>query len=189
MPRSARVPLVCAMALCLVAGLSGGAQSKVKPNSENNKKLGPRENAGQFMGYPTPTYQWHGCKLTATVNNGAPPIPGAPARAKGNRQKAVTFTVNKAAPPYFKWKVNPGYRICGVQATVELTNPTVQSDLLAEAGYTSGSATGSTAPNGRETIKVHIAKNAINREQFAGYEGKTYSISVIEDLTVFVKKT
>jgi hypothetical protein len=187
MPGRTRLPLLVLAALALTAGLAGGAQSKVKLNSENNKKLGPRDNPGQFMGYPSPTYQWHGCTKTATVNNGRPPTPGAPARPRGNRQSAVTFTVNRAAPPYFRWKAKAGYRICGVQATVELSNPQVRSDLLAEVGYTSGSATGSTAGNGKETIRVRIAKNDINHQNFREFEGKTYSISVIQDLTVFVK--
>ena len=175
------------LALCLVALLTGAASAKVRLNSENNKRLGPRDNAGQFMGYPSPTYQWHGCTRTATANNGTPPQQGAPARPRGNRQSAVKFTLNRAAPPYFKWKANPGWRICGVQVTVQLDNPTVRSTLLAEAGYTSGLFAGSTAPNGRETIKVFIARNAINHSQYAEYEGKSYTMSVIEDITVFVK--
>ena len=180
--------LLLAVAL-LLAALPAVAPAKVKLNSENNKRLGPRQSVGEFLGYPTPTYQWHGCTKTATANNGQPPEQGAPARPRGNTQRAVTFTTNRAAPPYFRWKANKGWRICGVQATVLLTNPTVRSLLLAEVGYTSGIASGSTAANGKETVQVKIARNAINHSQFRAYEGKTYSLRQVQDLTVFVKKT
>lgn len=175
--------------LGLAALMVGTAQARVRVNPENNQRLGPRDNPGYFLGYPNPTYQWHGCTRTATANNGRPPQQGAPPRPRGNLQRAVKFTLNREAPPYFRWRANPGYRICGVQATVQLKNPAVRSILLAEVGYTSGLFAGSTVTSGKETITVFIARNAINRRDFAGYEGKRYTMSVIEDVTVFVRRT
>jgi hypothetical protein len=178
---------IAALAALGTLALAGTGAAKVKLNSENNKKLGPTASAGQFMGYPTPTYQWHGCTKFAAANDGRGPVPGAPAHPRGNRNTAITFTTNRAAPPYFSWKVKPGYKICGVQAQVELSNPTVRSLLLAEIGYTSGIASGSTARNGKETLKVKIARNAINHSNYRQFEGKTYSIGAIHHVAVFVK--
>jgi len=173
-------------ALAAVLVLAGVAVAGVKNNPENNAKLGPSDNAGYFLGHPTPTYSWHGCTRTARARTGKPLPQGAPLYRKGSKQKAVTFTVTPATAPYIAWRAKKKYKICGVQATVQLSNPDVDSDLLAEAGYTSEKKRGSTAADGEETIKVKIKKNEIGR-QFEGFEGKTYSIVEIYDVTVFVK--
>ena len=167
--------------------IAGPAVAKVKPNSENNSRLGPDDSAGEFLGFPQPTFQWHGCKATSiwTTPRGLPE--GAPELGPGTKPKAVSFNYNPAAPPYVSWKVNAGYKICGVQVMVELSNPDVDSLLFGSAGYTSGKAKGSTAKNGKESIKVKIPKNGIG-QQFEGYEGRTYSMSAIDGIAVFVKK-
>ena len=69
-----------------------------------------------------------------------------------------------------------------------LENPTVDSLLLAEVGYTSGSQRGSTARDGRETILVPIKRGAIGYQDFAKFEGKTFTIDRIQDVAVFVKR-
>jgi hypothetical protein len=186
--RSARIHRSTAVALVLfvILVLAAVGEAKVRLSSENNPKLGPRDNAGQFLGSPTATYEWHGCIRTATAHLPQALAPGATLPDPGKAQRHVTFTVNAAAP-FFTWKVKKGWKICGVEISAELANPTVRSDLLGEAGYTSGATSGSTAKSGRETIKVKIRKNAIN-EAFREFEGKTYAIAVIQDVTVFVKK-
>jgi hypothetical protein len=184
-----RIAAACTAAVAL--GLSGAAGGAVKPNHETDASLGPKANPGEFLGYPSPTYQWHGCKLTAIKRfPGLALVPGEPNDGRGNRPGAVTFTTSATKAPFVRWKTRPGYRVCGVQITAELDNPTVESLLLASAGYTSFVRSGSTstASGGRESIRVRIAKNDINRESFATYEGKTYAIGQIHDVIVFVKK-
>src|SRR4051794_30934202 len=104
----------------LLASLLATSPAIAKVNPETNAKLGPTQNAGHYLSYPTPTYQWHGCKLTSRAQAlNVDEIPGAPAFGKGTKQSAVTFTINPTQP-YISWKVKPGYKICGVQASVLL---------------------------------------------------------------------
>lgn len=180
-----RTLLAALAALTLVAVPVAQAALKDLPEY---KKLPPTANAGYFLGYPTGTYTWHGCTATATKGTLRPRVPGAPPLAKGTRQKTVTFTVTVGAP-YISWVVKDGWTICGVQASAVLSNPDVDSDLLAEIGYTSGRAKGSTAKgDGKETIKVPIAKKAIDRGEYEKFEGKTFSIRYLQDVTVYVKR-
>ncbi len=160
--------------------------SAAKSNPENDK-LPPTANAGYFLGYPSPTYSWHGCTRTATKLTLAPPVDGQPPLLKGTKQKAVTFTVASTAP-YATWKVKPGWKICGVQVGVVLENPDVSALLLGEAGYTSGTKSGSTAKDGKETIPVTIPAKGIGSQGFEEFEGKTFSIRSVQHVTVFVKK-
>jgi len=173
-----------ALALCLVAAPSFAVSVK---NNPENKKLPPTANVGYFMGYPNPTYSWHGCTKSATKKTLAPPVTGQPEVFKGNKQKAVEFTV-QSTTPYVSWKAKKGWKICGVQAGVVLENPAVNSLLLAEAGYTSGKKRGSTVEAGSETIQVRIPTNGIRAEGYEQFEGKTFSIKSVQHVTVFVKK-
>ncbi len=152
------------------------------------KHLPPTANPGYLLGYPTPTYQWHGCTATATRSSLFERVPGAPPNAKGNHPGAVQFTVSMSAP-YVSWQVKRGWKICGVEAAVVLDHPTVDSLLLAEVGYTSGPQRGSTARDGRETILVPIKRGAIGYQDFAKFEGKTFTIDRIQDVAVFVTRT
>jgi hypothetical protein len=106
---------------------------------------------------------------------------------KGNKQKAVEFTV-RSTTPYVSWKAKKGWKICGVQAGVVLENPAVSSLLLAEAGYTSGTKRGSTVATGSETIQVKIPTKGIRVQGYEQFEGKTFSIKSVQHVTVFVKK-
>ena len=99
------------------------APASAKVNPETNAKLGPTDDPGHYLSYPTPTYQWHGCQLTSRAQAlDLEEIPGAPAFGKGTKQSAVTFTVTPTQP-CISWKVKPGYKICGVQASVLLGRP------------------------------------------------------------------
>jgi hypothetical protein len=172
----------------LLATLLAASPAIAKVNPETNAKLGPTQNAGHYLSYPTPTYQWHGCKLTARAQAlNVEVIPGAPAFGKGTKQSAVTFTVNPTQP-YISWKVKAGYKICGVQASVLLGRPDDDTLHLAEIGYTSSATKGSTAAAGDETIKVKIPKDELDEEVRKKMGGKTYNIGSPRDITVFVKK-
>lgn len=181
-PRRAAV-LAAAAALALAVPAASAA---LKDNPEN-KRLPPTANAGYFLGYPSHTYSWHGCTASA-VKASVRRVPQAPPLASGTRQAAVSFTATLGAPPYVSWQAKRGWTICGVQASVLLSHPDVPALLLAEVGYTSGRQKGSTARDGRETILVPIARKAIDRAEFERYEGKTFTISSVQDVTVFVKR-
>lgn len=174
-------------ALLLVPGISTGQGLRSSPEY---KKLPPSANAGYFLGFPSPTYSWHGCTATASrvpLRTLQSPIPGEPRVGNGTTPSAVTFTTTVGAP-YVSWKVKRGWTICGVQASAVLRNPKVTADLLAEIGYRSSADSGSTSRDGRETLRVPIPKRAIDRGEFERYEGKVFSIVEVRSVTVFVKR-
>lgn len=184
-PRRLLVITLLALATVAAPALAAG----VRKNPENDKTRGPARDAGYFLGYPSPTYQWHGCTKSDT-HDWPIPLAGQPNwRARGT-SRYVRFTVTAGGGfPRFAWKVKPGWRICGVQAAVQLRSPAVRSDLLAQAGYTSGPTEGSTskAANGAEKIRVTIPKKGIRKQGFEQYEGKTFSIVAFQSVSVFVK--
>lgn len=183
--RSSRRAAGLAAALALTLAAPAGAIS-LRDNPEN-KRLPPTANPGYFLGYPSGTYSWHGCTATATKAS-IRRVPEAPPLARGTRQSAVTFTASLGTPPYISWEVKRGWTICGVQAAAVLRNDTVDADLLAEIGYTSGPKKGSTATDGTETISVPIPRKAIDRAEYERYEGKRFTIVSIQDVTVYVKR-
>lgn len=172
------------LVLALSVSLAPAAAAKSNPE---NDKLPPTANAGYFLGYPTPTYSWHGCSKNATIHSPAKEIPGEPKVLPGSHQGAVTFTVTPTAP-YVSWKVKAGWRICGVQVATVLDNPNVTSMLLAQTGYTSGPKKGSTSASGRETIQVTIPLKGIDSPGFEKFEGQTFSMRSIQSVAVFIKK-
>jgi hypothetical protein len=182
--QSLRTAALVALAAALLAVPSALAATRGNPET---KSLPPTANPGALLGYPTPTYQWHGCTATATKSSLFERVPGAPLNAKGNHQGAVQFTTSLSAP-YVTWQVKRGWTICGVEVAAVLDNPTVDSELLAEIGYTSGKQRGSTARTGRETILVPIKRGAIGYQDFRKFEGKTFTIDRIQDVAVFVKR-
>lgn len=156
-------------------------------NRETDKRRKPTQDAGYFLGYPSPTYSWHGCTKSDTAYNPIPVSANAPKPGK-TTQKYVRFTVLPAGYPRFSWKVKPGWRICGVQGAFLLSSKSVSADLLAEAGYTSSTTQGTTAKNGTETIKVPIPEGGIRTSGYEQFEGKTFNIKSVQSISVFVKK-
>lgn len=174
-------------ALLLAPAIAAGQSQRSSPEY---KRLPPSANAGYFLGFPSPTYSWHGCTATATrvpLKALQQPIAGEPRAGRGTTPNAVTFTATVGAP-YVSWKVKRGWTICGVQAGALLRNPDVSADLLAEIGYRSDPKSGSTAADGRETLRVPIPRRAIDRGEFERYEGKVFSIVELRSVTVFVKR-
>lgn len=185
MLRSASIVALLASAALIAAPAASG---KVAKNPENDKSLGPTKSAGYFLGFPSPTDQWHGCRKSDT-QQGPRNLVDNSLNTEKSTSRYVRFTVNEKAYPTYTWKVKPGWKICGVQVAVQLTNPDVGSDLLAEAGYTSGPSNGATRPgDGRETIKVKIPAKGIRAQGFEEFEGKTFSIQAFQSVTVFVKR-
>jgi len=178
------VPVAAALVLTLAVASAALAAS----NPETDKSLGPSATQGHFLGYPTPTSSWHGCTKEDTQWWPTSLVSGNPTTSPSTH-RYVTFTVNTKAYPLVTWTAKAGYRICGVEAAVQLTSPQVRgSDLLAEASYTSAPTKGTTALNGRETIKVRIPTKGINQAGFEEFEGKTFSMFAFQAVTVFVKK-
>lgn len=174
-------------ALALLALAAPATAASLRSNPEY-KRLPPTANAGFFLGYPSGTYSWHGCTATATQGR-VSRLPQAPPLHRGTKQGAVSFTVQLGTAPYIAWRAKRGWTICGVQASAVLRNADVDADLLAEIGYTSGRQQGSTARgDGRETLLVPIPRKAIDRAEYERYEGKTFSIVSIQDVTVYVKR-
>lgn len=183
--RAARRLTVPALA---VLALAVAATAAAATNPETDKSLGPSATPGHFLGYPTPTYSWHGCTKEDTQWWPISLVTGNPTTTPSSHRR-VTFTVRRTGYPRIAWKAKAGYRICGVEAAVQLTSPQVRgSDLLAEASYTSGPTSGSTAADGRETIKVRIPTKGIDQSGFEQFEGKTFSIVGFQAVSVFVKK-
>lgn len=170
---------------CALAVPSIAAAAKNNPEVD---KLPPTANAGYFLGTPVPTYSWYGCTKSATKSTLAKPVEGQPYVYKGNKQKAVSFTM-QSTPPYASWRVKPGWKICGVQVGAVLDNPAVSAMLLGEVGYTSSAKKGATAADGKETITVTIPTKGIGHEGFEEFEGKTFSVRSIQHVAVFVKKS
>jgi hypothetical protein len=188
--RTRSIVTAAAAALGALLAAPGVAAGQGLRNNPEHKGLPPSANAGYFLGFPRPTYSWHGCTATATRVPLAAlqhPIAGEPRPSRGTTPGAVTFTTTVGAP-YVSWKVKRGWTICGAQASARLRNPTVTADLLAEIGYRSGPDSGSTSPDGRETLRVPIPRRAINRGEYERYEGKVFSIAEIRSVTVFVKR-
>ena len=181
-----RLAVPAAAALILGAAMVSVAVGASNP--ETDKRLGPSATQGRFLGYPAPTSSWHGCAKKDTQWWPVSLVTGDPTTTPSTHRR-VTFTVNSTGYPRFTWKAKAGYKICGVQAAVQLTSTQVrESDLLAEASYTSGPTKGSTTLSGRERIKVKIPAKGIGRAGFEEFEGKTFSIFAFQAVTVFVKK-
>lgn len=181
--RRLTTPALAMLALSLAVAAAALAASK----PETDKSLGPSATPGHFLGYPTPTYSWHGCTKEDTQWWPISLVSGSPTTSPSTHRR-VTFTVKRTGYPRFSWKAKAGYRICGVEAAVQLTSPQVRgSDLLAEASYTSGPTSGSTSLDGREKIKVRIPTKGIDQAGFEEFEGKTFSIAGFQAVSVFVK--
>jgi len=180
--------LAVPLAAALVVAAAVASVAVAASNPETDKSLGPSATQGHFLGYPSPTYQWHGCKKEDTQWWPTSLVSGNPTTSPSTH-RYVTFTVNTKAYPMVSWKAKAGYRICGVEVATQLTSPQVRgSDLLAEASYTSGPTQGTTALNGRETIKVRIPTKGIDQAGFEEFEGKTFTMFAFQAVTVFVKK-
>ena len=181
-----RIAVPVGAALLLMLAVAAAALAASDPQTD--KRLGPTATPGRFLGYPAPTASWHGCAKKDTQWWPTSLVSGEPTTSPSTH-RYVTFKVNTNADPAFSWKAKAGYKICGVQAAVQLTSTQVRdSDLLAEASYTSGPTKGATAIDGREKIKVRIPAKGIGRTGYEEFEGKTFSMFAFQAITVFVVK-
>jgi hypothetical protein len=164
-------------------------QNSPRAHTPFTKVLPPEANPGYFIGADTDVKPWHSCDATAfasipTEDLAEPNIPHDPPDA----QEAVDITVNPDGTPYFSWKANPGWIICGTEVTVVLYNNTLSSSLLSEVAYPSGPREGSTSATGQETITTLIPKNALDEDNYRQFEGKRFDLTQFQNITVFVHK-
>jgi len=181
-----------ALAVLIAAAVLWPTAATAKPLPENDSSAKPTDHAGYFLGYPSPTYSWHGCTKTSTQDTPTDLDPGVPGAGPGNKQKKVTWTLEQpsgATAGYtLKWKVAKGWKICGAQIAMRGVKAGADADYAMQAGYTSKVARGGTVSSGRETITVKLTKKdcqelGIDKK----YAGK-WSIGGIYDVTVFIKK-
>ncbi len=164
-------------------------QNSPRAHTPFTKVLPPEANPGYFIGADTDVKPWHSCDATAfasipTDDLAEPNIPHDPPDA----QEAVDITVNPDGTPYFSWKANPGWVICGTEVTVILDNDTLTSSLLSEVAYPSGPSEGSTSATGQETITTLIPKDALDEDNYRQFEGKRFELTQFQNITVFVHK-
>jgi hypothetical protein len=183
--------LLAVLASSAALSLLAGPAVAHKPNPETDNRK-PDQDAGYFVGYPSPTYSWHGCTKFSTQRTPATLDEGVPDAAKANAQNKVSWkvtTTSAATAGYVvSWKVADGWKICGAQAEMLGSDPSKSFDLAMEAGYTSKAGKGSTVASGGETIRVKLSKrDAEELGVDATYAGD-YAISKIYALYVFVKK-
>lgn len=182
-----------ALAVLLTATLPWPSTALAKPpNPETNTHAAPGDDAGYFLGYPSPTYSWHGCTKFSAMATPEPLDEGVPAAAKGNKQKKVTWTLEQpsaASAGYtLTWRVADGWKICGAEIALRGRKADADYDVAMSAGYTSKATRGSTVKSGDETIKVELSKRDCQEmgidKEYAG----DWSIDAIYHVTVFIKK-
>jgi hypothetical protein len=189
MSRRTSTTLMALLVSLLLVGLTGGTAS-ANPETAHRK---PNQDAGHFLGHPTPTYQWHGCTQTSTRKTPTTAPAAMPRVPKGTKQKKVTWTLVESAAAdsgwVLRWEAAKGWKVCGVQASVLGHHPAVTTYLIMQTGYTSGAQKGSTVRSGAETVKVAISRREAQMGGLAAqYGGKKYTIEDIYALAVFVKK-
>jgi hypothetical protein len=159
-----RRALAAAAVSGLMLAIAGPATAGHKPLPEDDSSAKPNDDQGYLLGYPSPTYSWHGCHKTSSVVTPAPrevEVPEQP--SKGNAQAKVTWTTTSTpgvttSGYTITWEVAKGWKICGVEAAVLGTDPDAAFDVGMQAGYTSKATKGSTVTSGSETIKVKVTK-------------------------------
>ena len=184
-----------ALAVLALSGLTlatAGPALATKPTPEGNSHAKPNDDEGYFLGYPSETYQWHGCTKTSTQQTPATLDDGVPAPGKGNAHNKVTWSTTPSTTAtsryVLSWKVADGWKICGAQAAILGFDDQATFDLAMEVGYTSKGTKGSTVTSGSETIVTKLSKQDCKElgidPQFKG----SWGIRKIYAVTVFIKK-
>jgi hypothetical protein len=178
------------LASVVVLAAVGAAPALAARSPETDASLGPAAGAGHYLPGQSNTYKWHGCSRSDVGWYPVSLLTGQPTTSPSSH-RYVTFTVKQGAYPYFSWKAKAGYSICGVEAFATLAGPTTRgTELLAWASYKSLAASGSTATDGRETVRVHMPARLDVEDQpdLTVFEGQTVSMSSFQAIAVYVKK-
>ncbi len=180
--------LLCLVVCASWAGTATAAQHQSDP--ETNPRLGPAVGAGHYLAGQSQTARWHGCGKSDIQWYPVSLLSGAQTTSPSTH-RYVTFTVQQGAFPYFSWKAKAGYAICGVEAYATLANAqTGGSELLAWTSYKSGAATGATASDGKETVRVHLPRKLDVEDQpdLKVFEGQVVGIDAFQAVAVYVKR-
>lgn len=184
-----RAAVALAVTVTGLAVLPGGATAKHAVDPVTDGSLGPADGPGHYFDGQSSSSRFHGCRKSDEQWYPTSLLSGTPTTTPSTH-RYVTFSVNTQAFPTFTWAAKAGYRICGVEAFATLGGPDTRGgELLAWVSYTSGPAQGSTAKNGKETIKVRTPKDlGTDDPSFTVFAGKTLSIGSFQAVTVYVKK-
>jgi hypothetical protein len=180
--------LACLAALVAVGAAPAAALAARSP--ETDRSLGPGAGAGHYLPGQSNTGQWHGCARSDVQWYPLSLISGSQTTSQST-SRYVTFTVKRGDFPYFSWKAKAGYAICGAEAFATLAGPTTRgTELLAWASYASGATSGTTATDGRETVRVHMPKrlDADDQPDLKVFEGQTVGMDAFQAMAVYVKK-
>jgi hypothetical protein len=181
-------PRILACLVVLVA--VGAAPALAAKDPETDSSLGPGTGAGHYLPGQSETGRWHGCGKSDIQWYPVSLLDGQQTTAPSTH-RYVTFTVKQGAFPYFSWKVKAGYKICGAEAFATLANANTKgNELLAWASYKSGATSGTTALDGKETVKVHMPANLDVDDQpdLKVFEGQTVGLYAFQAVAVYVKK-
>jgi hypothetical protein len=175
------------LALAAVFALLSAAPALAGSDPETNAKLGPGDGAGHYLGGQDSTTLWHGCRKSDTQYYPIDFVSGGQTIAPSTH-RYVTFTVKEGAFPYFSWKVKSGYKICGAETFAVLSYG--GDSLLTWVSYKSGATSGSTATDGKETVKVHMPTKLDTEDNpdLKAFEGQTLTPTDFQAMTVYVKK-
>jgi hypothetical protein len=182
--------LIACLVVLAAVGASPAVAAQHASNPETDARLGPEVGAGHYLPGQSESGRWHGCAKQDIQWFPTSLLSGQPTTAP-NSHRYVTFTVNPSGRPTFSWKAKAGYRICGVEAFVTLASAETQGgELLAWASYKSGPTSGSTATDGKETVKVHMPQDLEVEDQpdLKIYEGKTLGMYAFQAIAVYVKR-
>jgi hypothetical protein len=180
--------LACLAALVVAGATPAAALAARSP--ETDRSLGPGAGAGHYLEGQDSSASWHGCSRSDKQWYPTSLLDGRQTIAPSTH-RYVTFTVRQGSWPYFSWKAKSGYSICGVEAYATLAGPTTGgNELLAWVSYKSQAASGSTATDGRETVRVHMPARLDVEDQpdLRVFEGQTVGMGAFQAVTVYVKK-
>lgn len=185
--------LVRVVTLAIVTALTAApalAATKHQADPETDKSLGPGDGAGHYFGGQSSTSRFHGCNRYDNQWFPTSLLSGQPTTAPSTH-RYVTFKVDTAGFPTFRWTAKAGYKICGVEVFATLIGAgTKGGELLTWASYKSGPLSGSTDPTGKETVKVHTPKQLGSDDQdLSDFAGKTLDMHLFQAITVYVKKS
>jgi hypothetical protein len=184
------LPRTLACLAVLVVSAATPALASAAKSPETNRSLGPESGAGHYLPGQSESGQWHGCSRSDIQWYPVSLLSGEQTTSPSTH-RYVTFVVQQGAFPYFTWKAKAGYRICGAEAFATLANANTKgTELLAWASYKSGATTGSTATDGKETVKVHMPTRLDVEDQpdLKVFEGQIVGMYSFQAMAVYVKK-
>jgi hypothetical protein len=177
---------------CLAAFVALGTSTAVAASSdpETNKALGPSVGAGHYIGGQSESGAWHGCTKSDVQWGPRSFVTGQQTTARSTHKYVTITPAADGVYPMFTWKVKAGYKICGAEAFAAVSGPTTAGgQLLTWVSYTSGATSGTTAKDGKETVKVHMPKDLADEQpDLKPFAGATVGIDAFQAIAVFVKK-